>query len=172
MGKRAWKNGCAEAGEVYALHLSNGIYCPKDTALAIKLYRKAVKAGSGSAAHNLGIEYRDMGKYKKAFALYKKADELGGDISVGLCYYYGVGVARDKLKAFYFFKTLLKRNICLSSYDTNEANYLIGKMYLQCEVVKRSVSKARHYLLLANEDDDHISASELLAIIGLYDRPK
>ena len=84
-----------------------------------------------------------------------------------MCYYYGVGVAKNKLKAFRFFKKLLKPGNLLNGYETNEANYLIGKMYLDGEVVKRSLTKARYYLLLANEDGDHHSAEQILWIIGV-----
>ena len=166
--KRAYENGCADAVEFYANHLSNGIYCTKDTAGAMKLYRKAMKAGSSSAAHNLGLEYQRQHKFKKAFSLYKKAHtDSSPDSSVGLCYYYGVGVAQDRLKAFRFFKSILEGDAYISGYDENEANYMMGKMYLEGEVVKRSIKKARYYLLLANEDGDHIAAEDILGIIGL-----
>lgn len=166
--KRAYENGCNRTVEVYARHLSDGIHCRKDVTLAMKLYKEAMENGSSSAAHNLGIEYRDQRKYKKAFVYYKKAGEAYSDLSVGMCYYYGVGTPHDKKKALRFFKKLLQKDdISLSGYETNEANYMIGKMYLEGDVVKRSIDKARHYLLLANEDDDHPSARHLLYIIGL-----
>lgn len=161
--KRAYENGNLEAAEAYAYHLSNGTNCPKNTGMAIRLYEDAIKAGSSTAAHNLGIEYRDQHKFKKAFSLYKKNDT---DFSIGMCYYYGIGVAKNKLKAFRFFKKLLKSDNFLNGYETNEANYMIGKMYLEGEVVKQSITKARHHLLLANEDGDHASAEQILWIIG------
>jgi uncharacterized protein len=123
-----------------------------------------MKAGSSDAAHNLGIEYRDQHNFEKAFSLYKKAET---DFAVGMCYYYGIGVPQNRLKAFRFFKKISKPDIVLSGYEANEANYMIGKMYLEGEVVKRSISKARHYLLLANEDGDHRSAEQILGIIGM-----
>lgn len=166
--KRAYENGCAEAAEFYANHLINGIYCAKDEVLAIELYKKAIKAGSLSAAHNLGTVYRDKGKFKKAFTLYCKAHtQTYACINVGMCYYYGIGVLKNRKKAFHFFKELLASDRIINGYETNEANYMIGKMYLEGEAVKRSVVKARHYLLLANEDGDHRSAEEILWIIGL-----
>ncbi len=162
--KKAYENGNINAAEYYAYHLSNGIYCVKNTALAMKLYRDAMKAGSLTAAHNLGIEFRDQHDFEKAFLLYKKDTT---DFSVGMCYYYGIGVKQNKLRAFRFFKNLLKPGIYLSGYETNEANYRIGKMYLEGEVTKRSITKARHYLQLANEDGDHRSAAQILHVIGL-----
>lgn len=162
--KRAYENGNLEAAEAYAYHLTNGIHCAKNTKKAIKLYEDAIKAGSSTAAHNLGIEFRDQHEFKKAFSLYKKDDT---DFSIGMCYYYGIGVAKNKSKAFRFFKKLLKSGDILSGYETNEANYMIGKMYLEGEVVTQSITKARHHLLLANEDGDHPSAQQILWVIGL-----
>ncbi len=162
--KKAYENGNQEAAETYAYHLSNGIYCIKNTRMAMKLYEDAIKAGSSTAAHNLAIEYRDQHNFKKAFSMYKKD---GTDFSIGMCYYYGIGVAQNKLRAFRFFKKLLKPDNFISGYETNEANYMIGKMYLEGKVVKQSIKRARHHLLLANEDGDHRSAEQILWVIGL-----
>ena len=162
--KRAYENGNAEAAEQYAYYVSNGIGCTKNTLLAMQLYKAAMKAGSLTAAHNLGTEFRDQHNFEQAFALYRKDST---DFATGMCYYYGIGVQQNKLKAFRFFKGLLKNGSSLNGYETNEANYMIGKMYLEGEVVKQSVSKARHYLLLANEDGDHRSAQQILWIIGI-----
>jgi len=166
--KRAYESGNGEAVERYANQLSSGKYCTKDTALAMQLYREAIKAGSSNAANSLGIEYRDQHDYRKAFRYYKKA---GSEyLALGMCYYYGVGVSRNRFKAFRFFRNTLKTERCLSAYERDELNYMIGRMYLEGEAVKRSLRKARHYLLLANEDGDHRSADQLLCIIGMKDR--
>jgi len=161
--KKAYKNGNIEAGVSYANYLSDGKYCAKNTKKAMRLYEEAMKAGSLSAAHNLGTEYRDKKDFKTAFSLYKK-DET--DFSIGMCYYYGIGVAKNKLKALKLFKKWLKQGDCLNGYETDEANYLIGRLYLEGEVVKQSIKKARHYLQLADTDYDHRSAQQILWIIG------
>lgn len=161
--KKAYESGSVEAMERYANYLSDGKYCKQDKCLAMELYKKAMKAGSLSAAHNLGVAYRDKQNFEKAFSLYKK-DKT--NFSVGMCYYYGVGVEKNRPLAFRFFKKLLKADLFQSGYEINEANYMIGKMYLEGEVVKRSISKARHHLLLADEDGDHRSAQQILWLIG------
>ena len=43
---------------------------------------------------------------------------------------------------------------------------MIGKIYLEGEVVEKNIDKARYYLELADEDGDHRSAQEILIIIG------
>lgn len=161
--KKGHENGNIEATVLYANYLSDGKHCAKNTKKAMKLYEEAMKAGSLSAAHNLGTEYRDLHDFKTAFSLYKK-DKT--NFSIGVCYYYGIGVKQDKLKALKFFKKLLKQGDCLNGYETDEANYLIGRLYLEGEVVKQSLKKARHYLTLADQDYDHRSAQEILGVIG------
>jgi TPR repeat protein len=123
--------------------------------------------GSTAAAHSLGIEYRNKQNFEKAFELYQKADassEFFPELSIGLCYYYGIGTPKDKIKALEIFeKVEIGKH---SGYEVDEANYLIGKIYLEGEIIEQSLDKAREYLELANKDGDHRSALELLIIIG------
>ncbi|WP_265830974.1 hypothetical protein [Pedobacter sp. MR2016-24] len=51
-------------------------------------------------------------------------------------------------------------------YDIDEANYFLAKIYLDGEIVEKSIHMARAFLKLANTDDDHRSAQNLLVIIG------
>lgn len=50
-------------------------------------------------------------------------------------------------------------------YDIQEAAYILGTIYLSQE---SNIDKARYYLSIANEDNDHNSAQELLNIIGRH----
>lgn len=167
--KKSYENGSIDGMIAYANYLSDGeyLYCEKNIKLAMQLYEKAMNAGSAHAAHCLGIEYRNHENFEKAFELYEKScrsEEFFPEISIGLCYYYGIGTPKDKLKALEMFKRI---NIGPHSrYEVDEANYLIGKMYLEGEIVDQSIEKARFYLELADKDGDHRSAQELLIIIG------
>lgn len=134
---------------------------------AIKIYKEAIAQGAIHANHNLGIEYRNKGEFQTAFECYRKAGGADGfrrDLSIGLCYYYGIGTPKDKNKAFEIFSTL-KEEEC-TGYEFNEVNYLLGKMYLDGDTLEKDIAKAREYLELADEDGDHRSALELLYIIG------
>ncbi|QQR99206.1 MAG: sel1 repeat family protein [Sphingobacteriales bacterium] len=167
--KRSYESGNIDGMVRYANYLNDGIYehCDKDIELAMKLYEKAMNNGSEIATFNLGIEYRNKQQFEKAFELYKKADSSENyyaELTVGLCYYYGIGTKKNKLKALEFFKSIDKHYN--SEYDIDEANYFIGKMYLEGEVVEQSIETARKYLELADKDGDHRSAQELLLIIG------
>ncbi len=173
--KVAMENGSLEAMLNYANYLSedDAIFCEKDVDKAISLYEMAIRRGSKAASFNLGCLYRDLGDFTKAFALYVYTDadandeEAWPDIRIGLCYYYGIGVEKDRLKALqYFKKMVLGKREMLSGYEFNELNYLIGKMYLEGEIVEQSLEMARYHIELADEDGDHRSAQELLYLIG------
>ena len=167
--KKSYENGNLEGIEKYADYLSNGeyLYCEKNIELAMQLYEKAMKEGSTTAAHSLGIEYRNKQNFQKAFEFYNKSNassEFFSELSIGLCYYYGIGTTKDKVKALEIFEKIeIGKN---SEYEVDEANYLIGKIYLEGEIVEQSIDKARQYLELADKDGDHRSAQELLMIIG------
>ena len=161
--KKSYEIGNIEATEKYADYLSanDNEFCEQNTELAMKLYEKAMNCGSENATFSLGIEYRNKRNFEKAFELYKKSNNK---FTVGLCQYYGIGTKKDKLKSLELFKSVnLKNN---SEYEIDEANYLIGKIYLEGEVITQSIEKARYYLELASKDGDHRSSQEILHIIG------
>lgn len=167
--KKSYENGNIDGMVSYANYLSDGEheFCEKNSELAMKLYEKAMIEGSEIATFNLGVEYRNKQQFEKAFELYKKADDSENyyaEPTVGLCYYYGIGTNKNKLKAFEIFKSIDENYN--SEYDIEEVNYLIGKIYLEGEIVEQSIEKARQYLELADKDGDHRSAQKLLSIIG------
>jgi TPR repeat protein len=167
--KKSFEIGNLDGIVRYADYLSDGdyTYCEKNIELAMELYKVAMNAGSLDAAHRLGIEYRNKQNFNKAFEMYLKANipaELYPDLSIGLCYYHGIGIPKDKTKALEIFKSLKPDSS--TQYEIDEANYLIGKIYLEGEIVEKSIETARHYLELADKDGDHRSAQELLLIIG------
>jgi uncharacterized protein len=167
--KKAFKKGDIKAMEEYADYLTerdNGV-CEIDIELGTNLYQKCIDNGSSRAAYNLGIEYRNKQQFERAFEFYEKAyksEKLYQELTIGLCYYYGIGVSKDKLKALGIFESIDLPNV--TPYELDEVNYLKGKIYLEGEVVEQNIEKARYYLELADKDGDHRSAQELLIIIG------
>ena len=164
--KKAYENGHLYATVHYADCLSLGIGCKQDIDLAIKLYNIAIE--KGWPAHlNLATIYRDKQDFEQAFNLYNKAQEFdkADSLRLALCYYYGVGTVEDKGKAKKIFQFISERKIDIP-YDIDEANYYLGRIYLEGKIVKKSLKKARHYLELADKDNDHRSANELLLVIG------
>lgn len=172
--KRAYELGDLAATESYADYLTdneNGI-CEPDIEFGIQLYKKCMEMGSKSAAYSLGLEYRNKRMYEKAFEYYKKSHgtkDFYQELTFALCYYYGVGINKDKKKAL---ELLLEINEQFySEYEIDEANYLIGMIYLEGEVVNKDLEKARYYLELADRDGDHRSAEEILLILGREKNP-
>ncbi len=170
---RAFKKGNLEAITRVADFLSEGVHCEQNIELAIKLYQKGIDNGYSYAANNLATVYRDMNDFKSAFEFYKVAQSLSksGSLSLALCHYFGIGTEKNVKMSFEIFHNISKdksefRNC---QYDIDEANYFLGRIYLEGEIIEKSVINARAFLKLANTDNDHRSAQELLNIIGKND---
>jgi TPR repeat protein len=165
--KKAYENGNLKALVSYADYLSLGKSCEKNLDLAIELYKKGIELGISEASYNLAIEYRNQQNFEKAFEYYEKANELDSnyeEFTIAKCYYYGIGIEKNKNKAFELLKKIkFPQN---NQFEVDEANYLIGIIHLEGEIVEKSIELARKYLELANIDEDHHSAQELLLIIG------
>ena len=168
--KKAYKNGNSNAAVRYADYLSIGDHCHKDLELAIKIYKSEITSGNYMAYSNLAKTYCKEKKYKWAIKLYRKIQKEFeiNSIELAYCFYFGLGTKLNKLRALEIFKLISKdksnnRN-CES--EINEANYYIGMIYLEGRALKRSIKKARKYLTLANVNNDHESAIELLNILG------
>ncbi len=167
--KKAYENGHKKAKISYAHYLTDRNNPPGvlDIELGMKLYEEEMNNGDKDATYCLGLEYRNRQEFEKAFDHYVKAnrnEEFFQELTIGMCYYHGVGVTKDKLKALEIFKSIALPNV--TPYEVDEANYMIGKIYLEGEVVKKDIDKARFHLELADKDGDHRSAQEILIIIG------
>lgn len=167
--KRAFENGSKDAKIQYAHYLTdrNNPIGILDVETGMKLYEEEVKEGNDYAAYCLGLEHRNKQNFEKAFELYKQAqrnEEFYKDFTIGMCLYYGVGVEKDRLKAFNIFKSISLPNV--TGYELDEANYMLGKIYLEGEVIEKNIEKARFHFELADKDNDHRSAQEILLIIG------
>jgi TPR repeat protein len=167
--KKAFQNGNKEAKIQYAHFLTDrtnplGVL---DIELGMKLYEEEMNNGDKYVTYCLGLEYRNRQEFEKAFDHYEKAnrnEEFYQELTIGMCYYYGVGVTKNKLRALEIFKSIALPNV--TPYEVDEANYMIGKIYLEGEVIKKDIDKARFHLELADKDGDHRSAQEILIIIG------
>jgi len=168
--QKAHENGNIDATIRVADFLSEGICCKQDIDLAIKLYNIGINNESGIASHNLATIYRDKQDFEQAFRLYKKTQKLEKTYPMALafCYYYGIGTSEDKNKAMKIFLNISKGKTKHgnSPYEIDNANYYLGKIYLEGKIVSKSLEKARYYLELANKENDHNSANELLLVIG------
>lgn len=170
---KAYENGNLEAITRIADFLSEGIHCKQNIELANELYQKGIINGSSIAANNLATVYRDLHDYKRAFELYKISQDLSNSnsLSLALCYHFGIGTEKNLDMSFRIFTNISEDTPTGGNcqYDIDEANYFLGRIYLDGEIVEKSIVKARIFLKLANSDNDHRSAQELLLIIGRND---
>ena len=153
-----------------ALCLSEGIGCKQDIDGAVVVYKQALLLGDSISAYNLGTIYRDQGKYKKAFKSYELAmilDHSDYSFKVGLCHYYGIGTKVDKVKAMKHFKKVAKdKNKFHTPYEIDESNLYLGFIFLEGEIAKRSLKKAKRYFERANQVNEHETAREMLLLLG------
>lgn len=167
--KKAYESGHKDAKIYYAHYLTdrNNPIGVLDSELGMRLYEEEMKDGNRYAIFCIGLEHRNRRNYEKAFEYYQLAnrnEDFYQELTVGMCYYYGIGVTKDKLRALEIFQSIDLPNV--TPYEVDETNYMIGKIYLEGEVVKQDIDKARFHLELADRDGDHRSAQEILIIIG------
>lgn len=168
--EKAAMNGDVEALTNLADFQSDGKGCKKDVNKAVENYLLAINKGSSRAALNLGTIYRDKGDFEKAFEYYcleNKMNKADYSFTIGLCYYYGVGVSMNKkIACKHFLKVSSDKLQRHTQNEIDEANYILGLSYLTGEGVKNSLEKSRAFLKLANADKDNKSAEQILFIIG------
>ena len=149
---------------------SEGQGCEQDIDYAIKLYLECVKGKSDIAALNLATVYRDRKNLDESFRYYQVAQELSISpvIQLAHCYYYGLGTDVDRQKAYGIYKRVVDDADSTNNfqYDIDNACYHLGLYYLNGEIVVKSIEQARVYLELADKDNDHGLANELLLMIG------
>ena len=129
---------------------------------AIEFYKKAIDAGNGAAANNLGnIYYNGNGveqNYDEALKYFRKGAELGNRVAtsnVGHCYRWGDGVAQDYVEAM---KWLKKSSDMGSSWAMN----VLGDMYLRGEGVDENNEEAMKWYRKGAEAGDY----EAMANVG------
>lgn len=173
--EQAMLKGSLNAKVRFADFLSEGIACKRNINKATLLYLSCIEEGISIAAFNLATIYRNQSDYEQAFKYYLVGEELMSkeygkktySLDVILCYLYGVGIAKDVDEAFRCLKIFTNQDNDYSwQYDIDEANYILGHLYLQGLGTPQNINKARYHLLKADKDQDHRSAQELLLIIG------
>lgn len=92
----------------------------------------------------------------KSFELYHVAQGFDNSDSApfALCYYFGVGTEKDINKSFEILTKISKDKSKSGNYqyDIDEANYFLGRIHLDGEIVEKSITKARAFFKIANAD--------------------
>lgn len=150
------------------MKLTSGDGCEKNIDLAIQLYNEAIDLKCSVVSNqSLGFIYRDLGDFEKAFKYYCDAEEFDNADNpeiIANCYYYGIGVQTDKIKAFEMFKEIVQKNNPKATFQY--ANYILGIIYLEGVIIEKSIMMAKYHFELANEDNNHQNSQQLLLIIG------
>ena len=151
--------------------LSSGDGIERDFAAAIRWARKAMDQGDITAAYNLGTIYSDLKKPAMAFRCYQRAVAMGDNdalLQVGLCHLFGFGTKQDFDAAYAALQRLTTGEPSASCQRSREnALYWIAVLTLMgLGKGRKSVAGARKLLELANADDDHEQANEVLNLIG------
>jgi len=175
--ERAAEQGYAAAQNALASLLADGEDFPVDFPTAIRWYKKAIAQGEASAAYNLGITYRDMGKPALAYRWYARAAEMGEKdayLQMGLCSLFGFGAKQDFKEARTCFARVAKGTPYkdVTQRTVEDAHYWMAVMGLAGMGKRESVSRVRKLFEIADEDGDHEQANDLLGVIGRAERIK
>ena len=121
------------------------LYSKGEYEKAIEFYKKAIDAGNGAAAADLGNMYHNADgverNYDEALKYFRRGAELGNRVAtgnVGHCYRWGHGVAQDYVEAM---KWLKKSSDMGSSWAMN----VLGDMYFYGEGVEKNYDEALKY---------------------------
>lgn len=137
---------------------------------AIYWAKSAIKQGKATAAYNLGLIYRDLGKPKAALRYYRLAvalGDVGACLQIGLCHLLGHGTRMDHAAAQECFaKVVQASKEEITQRSREDALYWLALLNLMGLGKRRDVTQARAMLAQANVDNDHEPANELLNVLG------
>lgn len=127
----AAKEGQGPAFETVANFYDLGVGVKADQDAALYWYRRAYRSGSGIAANNIGVIWRDKKKLGRALSWLRRAVALGdGDANLQIAKIY-LGSKRDLAKAIRYLKIT-----CLAANATRGSREEARKLLKQ--VTKRS----------------------------------
>ena len=122
------EQGDAEAQYKLGTMYANGLFVPKNDAVAIEWYRKAAEQGIPGAQLDLGfMYYNGQGvpqDYAEAVKWFRKAAEQGNAIAqnnLGAMYYNGQGVPQDYILAHMWFSLSVARSPASENKSRNDA---------------------------------------------------
>ena len=121
----------AAAATMLAYAYDKGQGTRRNTALALKWYRRAVRMGASIAAMNMSTVYRDRGNLRLAHRWMVQAADMGdGDAAVRVGYncLYGIGVRKDTGTARRMLRHAL-RSDCITAGGCEEAQELLAESY-------------------------------------------
>lgn len=119
----------AKAGDISCqVNLGNfyddGSGVKRNRSAAMYWYKRAYRRGNACAAHNIGVMWRNDGKYRRAFYWFKRAVSLGDDeANLEIAKYY-LQVEQNFLRAIPHLEIVCKSN-CVTEAGLEEARRLL-----------------------------------------------
>lgn len=161
--EEAATNGSIDAMLSIANILDTNKSTKSDRDKALMWLKKAARLGSGAAAYNIGITYRDVGKYRLSVTWFQKAIDMSEHsalLELAYAEMYGLGLKRDVKNAFRKLQKLTRLSGVLTS-EKEEACILAARLLLEGWLVPRSIEKARQWLKRA----ENTSSTQARAIL-------
>jgi len=148
----------ADAGDTSAMVslaccLSSGHGVARDAKAALLLEKRAARLGDSTALHNVGVSYRNAGRYATAVKWFRKA-ALAGDESamfeVAKAELWGIGTRRNVASALKMLKRIATSRR-VAPVEAEEALLLLAHCYLDGWFVRRVWRKAVPWLERATQ---------------------
>ena len=123
-GAKAGDSGCQlNVGNLY--DAGRGVRRDRDAAL--HWYKRAYRQGSASAAHNIGVTWRNENKFTRALGWFKKAVAMGdAESNLEIARFY-LSVKDNPIKAARYLKIVVRSNQC-SEAGAEEAKELLKQL--------------------------------------------
>lgn len=164
-----WYRLSATAGHSFAQInlgncLSTGSGVRRDDAEALRWYKRALRQGNNTAANNIATVYRDHGDNRRTVFWYRRAVACGDAdalVEIGWRYYEGVGVKCDAGAAVRCFREAIASKE-ISQAGREDAMFHLAVAFHEGRGAKKSAARALRWASLANKDDDHARARDLI----------
>lgn len=124
--KKSWDLGYAMASSNLGYCYEYGLGVEKDIYKAFEHYMRAAQSGVAVAEYNVGRMLEENKNYEAAAEYYEKSanqNNIGAQIKLGDCYYYGRGVRRNYSTAAQWYEKAAKQGDKEAQIDLAECYY-------------------------------------------------
>jgi TPR repeat protein len=151
----------AELGDPGAITVIADSLTPKGhsasaLAQAEKLYRRAFRLGSDTAAENLAATYQNLGRYRDAVRWYRRAETAGSPtapLEVARAELYGTGTRRNVRSAFVRLERLARQRLGWNNWLRIEAMQLMADALMNGWLTRRDFARGEALLRQAAKLD-------------------
>lgn len=153
---RAAELGDPSAITVMADNLTPPGHSRRALAQAEKLYRQAFRLGYNTAAENLAVTYRRLGRYRDAVRWYRRAEAAGSptaSLEIARAELYGLGTRRNGRRAFVRLERIARQRLGWNNWLRVEAMQVMADALMNGWLVERDYPRGEAWLRRAAELD-------------------